>query len=98
MEQTVAGNPEVAALRVALFHARFDPAATGGRERAESLQQRIVEALDEVANLDEDRILRSFLSAITATVRTNFYQRTATGGRKADLSFQYRSEEGRVGK
>ena len=30
--------------------------------------------LDDVASLDEDRILRSFKAAIRATLRTNFYQ------------------------
>ncbi|MCK9539062.1 NAD-glutamate dehydrogenase [Dokdonella sp.] len=31
--------------------------------------------LDDVASLDEDRILRAFLGAITATLRTNYFQR-----------------------
>ncbi|HEY3587637.1 MAG TPA: NAD-glutamate dehydrogenase domain-containing protein, partial [Myxococcaceae bacterium] len=37
-------------------------------------------AIDGVASLDEDRILRSFLSVIRAVVRTNYF-RTGTDGR-----------------
>ncbi|MDO5710789.1 MAG: NAD-glutamate dehydrogenase, partial [Micrococcales bacterium] len=35
--------------------------------------------LDDVSSLDEDRILRSFLWVIRATLRTNFYQEGADG-------------------
>ena len=36
-------------------------------------------ALDKVASLDEDRILRAYLAVIRATLRTNYYQTTADG-------------------
>src|SRR5882672_5662602 len=40
----------------------------------EKLAAEISAALDEVQNLDEDRILRSFLAVIQATTRTNCFQ------------------------
>jgi glutamate dehydrogenase len=86
MERTVAGNPRVARLLVELFAARFDPAAERGRD--EAIAAAIERALDEVQNLDQDRILRSFLTVIAATVRTNWYQRGPDGRPKPALSFK----------
>ncbi|MGI9304600.1 MAG: NAD-glutamate dehydrogenase [Gammaproteobacteria bacterium] len=74
MEQTMAANPGVALLLVELFRARFDPALKD-KGRVERLNEHLLGALDAVTSLDEDRILRSFLHAVRATVRTNFFQK-----------------------
>jgi glutamate dehydrogenase len=80
MEQALAGNPEIARLLVELFQARFDPARGEDAEaRLGGLREQLADAIDRVANLDEDRILRSFLDMVEATLRTNFYQ-TGEGG------------------
>jgi len=90
MEETLAGNPGVARLLVELFEARLDPARAGeGGQPASGVEQladEVEAAIDRVANLDEDRILRSFLSMIEATLRTNYYQTGADGQRKPYLS------------
>ncbi|MBL0206714.1 MAG: NAD-glutamate dehydrogenase [Propionivibrio sp.] len=92
IEQTLVDNIRLARLLIALFHARFDPAAGGGREAAQSgLVEEIKQALDEVASADDDRILRRFLAVIQATIRTNFYQRDAAGCRKPYVSFKLES-------
>jgi glutamate dehydrogenase len=89
IQHTLAAHPGIAADLVALFHARFDPAAEQGRSEAQAaLVAKIEGALDEVSNLDEDRILRRFLKVIEATIRTNAYQRDASGARKPYLSFK----------
>lgn len=52
-------------------------AASRGKDRAEAqviLVQAINKLLEDVSSLDEDRILRAYLAAICATLRTNFYQ------------------------
>ena len=49
---------------------------------------RIEAALDEVANLDEDRILRSYIGLIRATLRTNYFQPAPDGAPKPYLSFK----------
>ena len=49
---------------------------------------RIEAALDEVANLDEDRILRSYIGVIRATLRTNCFQRGEGGALKPYVSFK----------
>ena len=43
--------------------------------RPQALEQKIRRALDDVVSLDHDRILRSYLTVIGATLRTNYYQR-----------------------
>ena len=59
---------------IRLFESRFDPAKEAGEaERSEAIAEEIGGALDGVASLDEDRILRSYLGLITATLRTNYF-------------------------
>ena len=47
--------------------------ASPERVTRRSLAAQIAAALDEVENLDEDRILRSFLAVVQATTRTNYF-------------------------
>ncbi len=90
MESALAGNASIAQALVRLFHARFDPAGSEDREaRTRAIVEEIREALDDVANLDEDRILRSFLGLIRATLRTNFYQRDEGGEVKPCIAFKF---------
>ncbi len=72
--------------------ARFDPQQQPTRharaEACEEIEDRVEEALDDVASLDQDRILRGYLAVIKATLRTNYYQTAADGGRKTYLSLK----------
>src|SRR4029450_311662 len=52
---------------------------SGRVDLAQALVQQIRVALDEVASLDQDRILRALLGLIRATARTNFFQRGEDG-------------------
>ncbi len=62
-----------------LFESRFDPAKQAGEaERSEAITEEVTGALDSVASLDEDRILRSYLGLISSTLRTNYFS-TAAG-------------------
>jgi len=90
-------HPALATLVVRLFATRFDPRLTvtpeqrSGQE-AELLAE-IERALKEVASLDEDRILRHFVNAIIAAVRTNFFQVDAGGQAKPTISIKLDSHE-----
>src|SRR5467141_2866541 len=75
VEQALVANPRIAALLVRLFFTRF---SKNEGQTEEKLSAEISAALDAVQNLDEDRILRSFLAVIQATTRTNFFQRGKT--------------------
>ncbi len=67
-------NPHVGRLLVELFHARFDPDRhPDPMDEASVLTKRLETAIDAVASLDQDRILRSFLALVQATLRTNWF-------------------------
>ncbi|MGY1498251.1 NAD-glutamate dehydrogenase [Streptomyces sp. QTS52] len=80
MEDTLRNNVHTTRLLVSLFEARMSPERQrAGVELTDALLEELDAALDQVASLDEDRILRSFLTVIKATLRTNFYQESAGG-------------------
>ncbi len=87
IERTLTGHPDIARLLVRLFGARLDPDAADA-DAAERLGREIEAALDAVPSLDEDRILRSFLSVVRAIVRTNYFQPGADGAPHPYLSFK----------
>jgi len=95
MEDTIGAHPAIATLLIWLFEVQFDPAhaAIDRDAEAERIVQDITTALDAVSNLDEDRILRSFLLLIRKSLRTNFYQRDAAGQPKPYLSVKVASQE-----
>lgn len=81
MEDTLRNNVHTTRLLVSLFEARMSPdRQKAGHELLDALLEELDSALDQVASLDEDRILRAFLTVIKATLRTNFFQE-ASGGR-----------------
>jgi len=94
MEATLNGNPQITRNIVKLFRVELDPGFIGDRQaEAAKIVAQIQKQLDEVSNLDEDRILRRFLNAIQCTLRTNFFQRAADGGIKEYVSFKLDSHK-----
>ncbi|MFZ5557081.1 MAG: NAD-glutamate dehydrogenase [Pseudomonadota bacterium] len=90
IESTLAANPRIAVQLVALFRVRHDPAAGADRgTREQAIVREIEAALESVASLDEDRILRRMLAALRATVRTNFFQRRPDGRPKPYLALKF---------
>ncbi|MFB7456721.1 MULTISPECIES: NAD-glutamate dehydrogenase [unclassified Streptomyces] len=81
MEDTLRNNVHTTRLLVSLFEARMSPERQrAGHELVDALLEEVDAALDQVASLDEDRILRSFLTVIKATLRTSFFQEAQGGG------------------
>ena len=84
LQDTFCAHPGIAAQLVTLFEMRFDPRrplpAEDRSARCEELAAAIRDQLDAVTSLDQDRILRAYLTLIQATLRTNFYQRGAEPG------------------
>ncbi len=93
MEDALSGHPEIARRLVRLFETRFDPDRTGSSLAVVAEIQAIDHALDAVGNLDEDRILRTFLTLILRTVRTNYYQKSPLGEAKPYLAIKLASSE-----
>ncbi|MEU2210001.1 NAD-glutamate dehydrogenase [Streptomyces hygroscopicus] len=80
MEDTLRNNVHTTRLLVSLFEARMSPERQrAGVELTDALLEELDAALDQVASLDEDRILRSFLTLIKATLRTNHFQDNGDG-------------------
>ncbi len=90
IEEALHSNVDLTRMLVDLFETRFDPDRQGDREAATEEQRRRIEsALDDVASLDHDRILRSYLTHMLATLRTNYFQHDAGGPRpKPYMSFK----------
>ena len=82
--ETLAAYPEITHDLVRLFEARFGP--EGDEATEAELRLRIIDYLEEVESLDQDRILRSFLGLIDATLRTSAYVETES------LAFKFLSE------
>ncbi|WP_214408635.1 NAD-glutamate dehydrogenase [Sphaerisporangium fuscum] len=92
IEKVLLGNIRLARLLVRLFEARLDPRRSEDSrdDLSEALHEEILAALDDVASLDEDRILRAYLEMILATLRTNAFQRV-DGHRKPYISVKFES-------
>jgi glutamate dehydrogenase len=89
IETALLSNREITRLLLELFESRFDPGFDGDREaEAQRIEEEIGKAMDAVVSLDQDRILRSYLTAVKATLRTNFYQSDKNGGPKSYLSLK----------
>ena len=90
---TLCNNSEIALLLLKLFEVSFDPNLDLTQEqrgaRRQQYQQNILEALDEVSVLSEDRVLRRFMEVIIATLRTNFYQLDEQGQNHDYMSFKF---------
>ena len=97
MWATLRKYPGIAAQVVSLFQTRFDPhLPVSQQERAarEAAAAAAIEvALQSVESLDEDRILRHFVNAITAAIRTNFYQLGRDGRGKELIAIKFASRK-----
>jgi glutamate dehydrogenase len=90
METLLAAHGDIARLLVALFETRFALKMAPQLRQSEELKigQALDHALDQVASLDGDRVLRAFLAVIRATLRTNYFQNGAAGRPKTYISFK----------
>ena len=88
LELCLTAHVPITRLLVRLFEASLDPEVKGDRsEITSALIEEIEGALDSVSSLDQDRILRSYLRLIRATLRTNYFQRV-DGEPKPYVSFK----------
>ena len=82
-------NSKVARLLIELFKCYFDPQRTTiTKQEAKAIEEKIQKELDTVAVLDQDRILRRYLTLIHATLRTNYFQVDQEGNPKPYFSFK----------
>ncbi|MEU4444050.1 NAD-glutamate dehydrogenase [Actinosynnema sp. NPDC050801] len=88
IEDAVLAHTEVATALVRLFEARFDPGLSDEQRtgRTEHLVDEITAMIDDVTSLDADRILRSLLTLVQATLRTNYFVRDVDGNPRPYLA------------
>jgi glutamate dehydrogenase len=88
IESTFANYPHIAAQIVNLFAKKFSIKNPASEKVCEKLITQIYSELENVANLDDDRIIRLYVDMIVATLRTNYYQKDEAGQFKAYISFK----------
>ncbi len=90
--ETMANHLHITAGIVELFLTRFSPVFDGDEDwrgqRELAVEARILDALENVQNLGEDRIIRQFVKVIKATLRTNFFQHESDGALKPYFSMK----------
>jgi glutamate dehydrogenase len=92
IEATLSAQPHIARMLVKLFHLRLHPTEHDD-DAAVAQVHAIEQALDRVANLNEDRVLRQLLALVQCTLRTNHWRTGvghsgAGGPRRGFLSFK----------
>lgn len=96
-EEALSNHPGVARLILDLFRTKFHPAINVSLEarktQADAVMAEIVEALQLVESLDDDRVLRRLALLVGATKRTNYYQPNPDGSSKPYISFKVASGE-----
>ncbi|MFN3669663.1 MAG: NAD-glutamate dehydrogenase [Brevundimonas sp.] len=96
-EEALRDYPAVARGLLALFAAKFDPAAGGDAEARASAVEGLVaginDLLQDVKSLDHDRALRRLALLIQAIKRTNYYQPGPDGATKPHISIKIASRE-----
>ncbi|MBS0472625.1 MAG: NAD-glutamate dehydrogenase [Proteobacteria bacterium] len=90
VEQALCRNPDLARLLVELFHARNQP---GTGADAAAIETRIDGALNDVQSLDDDRIIRRLRNVTANVLRTNFYQKDASGAPKHYVAIKLDSQK-----
>jgi glutamate dehydrogenase len=90
VEQAIVRRAPLANALARFFDARFDPAAEElsivRMDRADAIRTEVLELLDDIPSLDDDRICRAILTLIDATLRTNAFRRREDGNYAAEIA------------
>ena len=90
MEEVLVSHSKLACALVRQFELQFDPGLTR-KKRLDNLKKctaKIARGISKARNLDEDRILSAFAGAISATLRTNYFQVDENGNAKPYISIK----------
>lgn len=94
MESAITTYPGIANDIVSLFKDMFNPNENRlSDKKIDNRVQKIYKSLDRVDALDHDRIFRSIVGLICATLRTNYFQKDEKGNHKPYLSFKLDSSK-----
>lgn len=91
-EISLTNHPQISRYLLDMFFACHDPAQQENcKRKTTSLIGAIDHELEKVASIDEDRVLRSVLSLVEATLRTNYFQKDGNGKPRTYLSMKFDS-------
>ncbi len=97
MAETLGNHLQITGCIVELFLTRFSPVFEGDDDwrlqREAEVERRILDALERVENLGEDRIIRQYVQVLKATQRTNFFQQGTDGSLRSCFSFKLKPAE-----
>ena len=89
--ETLCRYIDISARLVHLFHLRFGLKECTPEQRDEEVnqcEQQLIDALEGVDQLNEDRTIRRYIELIKATLRTNFFQQDEQGKSKSYLALK----------
>jgi glutamate dehydrogenase len=93
IEKTLATYPEITKDLILFFIAKFDPKNTATEKNLLSMEEKILQSLEKVTSLDDDRTLRRLFNLMKATLRTNYFQKNSAKQHKEYLSFKLNSKD-----
>lgn len=94
IERSLAKNIGITRDLICLFLTKFTvPQKSHHKKDCATLTANILQALENVISLDEDRILRRILDLMNATLRTNYFQKNNTGDYKPYLALKLLSKD-----
>lgn len=91
--QALLRNLNICHLILQCFYCKFDPSqdhTVAERLQAqEAFNDQLLSALENVASLDDDRVLRRYAEVLQATLRTNFFQHTGERACNEVVAFKF---------
>ena len=90
MEEVLVAHADLACKLVRKFELQFDPKLSKQQRvrELETCTASIGRAIARAKSLDEDRILTAFSSAVSCTLRSNYFQDDDDGGQKSYISIK----------
>ena len=89
IEQTLISNAHIAKKLFQMFDLKFNMVDV---QAYETMKQSVLDDLEKVTNLDQDKIIRQYVHVIHETLRTNYYQTNAQGKPKPYISIKLHSK------
>jgi len=86
LEDCIVRYPQISGLFLAYFVAKFDPELREHEKRTQKVAKQIEEALKEVENISDDRVLKLIFEILESIVRTNYFSSSQTLALKIDVS------------
>lgn len=91
--ETLHAYPQIARLLINYFYEKFDPQKKSTLAKQKAAHNKILAALENVSNLDQDRILHRYMELISVTTRTNFFQLDSQAKEKNYIAFKLNSAQ-----